>query len=257
MNQPELGTRISEIRNQKGITQKELSEAGNIDIRTLQRIEAGEVTPRLSTLRLIAGALSTDISVFNGNEKRVENLVSTDLLLALVFAGFVCLISWILFSPLGPKSDFFLAFNLLTGVVYTLTGVFFYYGFHLVGKMRENRLMQYASLVIMVTMPLFLVSVLITTEFSFAKYISHLIVVVSGINSIVFGIGLLKAGSQNAILYRGAGILQILIAPFFIIPIPALSIVGCWLTIPFMLMLIAIFYREYSDLKTHRLLRNE
>lgn len=250
MNQPELGIKISTIRNQKGITQRELSDAGNIDIRTLQRIESGEVTPRLSTLRLIAGALSTDFNVFNGDEKRIESFVSTDLLLALVFAGFVCLISWILFSPIGPKSDFFLAVNLLAGIVYTLSGMFFYYGFHLIGKMRENRLMQFGALIIILTIPLFLISVLITTEFSLAKYISHLIVIVSGINSIVFGIGLLKANSQHAILYRGAGILQILIAPFFIIPIPALSVVGCWLTIPFMLLLIVILYREYNDLKT-------
>lgn len=252
MKQPELGNKISAIRNQKGITQKELSEAGNIDIRTLQRIESGEVTPRLSTLKLIAGALSTDFNVFNGNEEKVAGFVSADVLLALVFTGMACLFSWILFSPIGPKNDFFSAVNLLVGIVYTITGVFFYYGFHLIGKMRENRLMQYGAFIILVTLPLFLISVLITTEFSFAKYISHLIVILSGINSIVFGIGLLKAGSQNAILYRGAGILQMLIAPFFIIPIPALSIVGCWLSIPFMLMLVAILYREYRDLKTQQ-----
>lgn len=253
MNQPELGNKISAIRNQKGITQKELSEAGNIDIRTLQRIESGEVTPRLSTLRLIAGALSTDFNVFNGNEEKVAGFVSADVLLALVFTGMACLFSWILFSPIGPKSDFFLSVNLLAGIVYTLSGMFFYYGFYLIGKMQENQLMRYSALIIMITMPMFLLFVLITTEFSFAKYISHLIVIVSGINSIVFGIGLLKAGSQHSILYRGAGILQMLIAPFFIIPIPALSIVGCWLTIPFMLILIAILYREYSDSKTRQI----
>lgn len=253
MKQPELGNKISAIRNQKGITQRELSEAGNVDIRTLQRIESGEVTPRLSTLRLIAGALSTDFIVFNGNEKKDTGFVSADMLLALVFTGIVCLFSWILFSPIGPKSDFFLSVNLLAGIIYTVTGVFFYYGFHLIGKMKENQLMQYSALIIIVTMPLFLLSVLIATEFSFAEHIMQIIVILSGVNSIVFGIGLLKAGKHLVNLYRGAGILQILIAPFFIIPVAAISIVGCWLTIPYMLWLIAILYREYRDLKTQQI----
>lgn len=245
MNQPELGIKICSIRNQKGITQRELSDAGNIDIRTLQRIESGEVTPRLSTLRLIASALTTDISVFNENEKRVVSMVSADMLLALFFTGIACLFSWILFSPIGPKGDFFLSVNLLSGIVYTVSGLFFYYGFYLIGKIRQNLLMQYPALIIMVTIPLFLISVLITTEFSFAKHIMQIIVILSGINSIVFGIGLLKESKQLVNLYRSAGLLQILIAPFFIIPIPALSIVGCWLTIPYFLLLIAIVYCEY------------
>jgi transcriptional regulator with XRE-family HTH domain len=249
MNQPELGTRISEIRNQKGITQKELSETCRIDIRTIQRIEGGEVTPRLSTLRLIAEALSTDAIVFNGNEKKVIDFVSAELLLALLFCGIIYLFSWILFSPIGPKNDLLLAINLLTGVIYTLSGVFFYYTFYQLAKMRKNLLMQYASLVIMISMPLFLLSVLITSIFSFAEHIMQLMVILTGINSVVFGIGLMKSGSRFVNLYRSAGILQILIAPFFIIPIPVLSIVGCWLTIPFILLLIAIVYSEYRDSK--------
>lgn len=249
MKQPELGNKISAIRNQMGITQKELSEAGSIDIRTLQRIESGEVTPRLSTLRLIAEALSTDFSVFNGNEKKAAGFVSTDMLFYLFITGIVCLFSWILFSPIGPKNVFFLSVNLLAGIIYTVTGVFFYYGFYLIGKMRENWFMQYSSLVIMISMPFFLLWVLIATEFSFAKLVMQLIVILTGINSVVFGIGLLKAGSRFVQLYRSAGILQLLIAPFFIIPIPVLSIVGCWLTIPFILLLIAIVYSEYRESK--------
>jgi len=67
MKQPELGSKICEIRNQRSITQKELSESCNIDIRTIQRIESGDVIPRISTLRLIAKALLCDMSVLNGD----------------------------------------------------------------------------------------------------------------------------------------------------------------------------------------------
>ena len=65
MKQPELGKRLNEIRTQKGITQKELSDLCSVDIRTIQRIEAGEVEPRMSTLKILAAALEHDELVSN------------------------------------------------------------------------------------------------------------------------------------------------------------------------------------------------
>jgi transcriptional regulator with XRE-family HTH domain len=60
MNQPELGKKIIELRKSKGLTQDELVSKCNLNIRTLQRIESGEVTPRVYTLRLIFSALDYD-----------------------------------------------------------------------------------------------------------------------------------------------------------------------------------------------------
>ncbi|MBN2611129.1 MAG: helix-turn-helix domain-containing protein [Bacteroidales bacterium] len=57
MKQPELGRKILELRKAKGLTQDELVEKCNISVRTLQRIEAGEVTPRSYTVRIIFEAL--------------------------------------------------------------------------------------------------------------------------------------------------------------------------------------------------------
>jgi len=57
MNQPELGKKIAELRKAKGFTQEELVEICNLNVRTLQRIESGEVTPRLYTLKMIFSAL--------------------------------------------------------------------------------------------------------------------------------------------------------------------------------------------------------
>ena len=53
MKQPQLGKKIAELRQSKGLTQEELVALCNINVRTIQRIEAGEVTPRNYTLRLI------------------------------------------------------------------------------------------------------------------------------------------------------------------------------------------------------------
>ncbi|MFA6581080.1 MAG: helix-turn-helix domain-containing protein [Paludibacter sp.] len=61
MNQPDLGRKIAELRKAKGLTQDELVEKCNISVRTLQRIEAGEVSPRSYTLKIIFAALDYDI----------------------------------------------------------------------------------------------------------------------------------------------------------------------------------------------------
>jgi transcriptional regulator with XRE-family HTH domain len=57
MKQPELGRKIAELRKSKGLTQEELVERCNLSVRTLQRIENGEVIPRSHTLRVILAAL--------------------------------------------------------------------------------------------------------------------------------------------------------------------------------------------------------
>jgi transcriptional regulator with XRE-family HTH domain len=57
IQQPELGKKIADLRKAKGLTQEELVEKCNLNVRTLQRIESGEVTPRTYTIRLIFEAL--------------------------------------------------------------------------------------------------------------------------------------------------------------------------------------------------------
>ena len=63
MKQPELGRKILELRKQKGFTQEELVEHCNVNVRTIQRIEAGEVMPRSFTLKVILNALGEDFDI--------------------------------------------------------------------------------------------------------------------------------------------------------------------------------------------------
>jgi len=60
MKQPQLGQTILALRQEKKITQEELVERCNLNVRTLQRIEAGEVTPRDYTIKSILTALDYD-----------------------------------------------------------------------------------------------------------------------------------------------------------------------------------------------------
>jgi transcriptional regulator with XRE-family HTH domain len=62
MKQPELGKKISELRTSRGLTQEELVAKCNISVRTIQRIEAGEVMPRSYTVKTILAALDYDLA---------------------------------------------------------------------------------------------------------------------------------------------------------------------------------------------------
>jgi transcriptional regulator with XRE-family HTH domain len=65
MKQPELGKKIIELRKKKGWTQEELVEKCNLNVRTLQRIESGEVNPRGYTIKIIYAALDYDAGNFS------------------------------------------------------------------------------------------------------------------------------------------------------------------------------------------------
>lgn len=56
-----IGSKISKIRKQKGMSQEELSDLSKINLRTLQRIEKDENEPRGNTLKQICEALKINI----------------------------------------------------------------------------------------------------------------------------------------------------------------------------------------------------
>lgn len=65
MNQPGLGLKVSELRQQKGMTQEQLSEFCQVSSRTIQRIENGEVDPRTHTVQCLSTALDFDFGEQN------------------------------------------------------------------------------------------------------------------------------------------------------------------------------------------------
>jgi uncharacterized Tic20 family protein len=65
MNQPDLGLKITELRQQKGLTQEKLAEYCDVSTRTIQRIESGEVEPRSFTRNSLSNILAFDF----GREK--------------------------------------------------------------------------------------------------------------------------------------------------------------------------------------------
>ena len=66
------GQLIRELRQKKGLTQEDLAAKTDISIRTIQRIESGEVDPRAYTLQSIAAALEVDFTVLAGSETEAD-----------------------------------------------------------------------------------------------------------------------------------------------------------------------------------------
>ena len=71
MNQPDLGLKVTELRQEKGLTQEQLAEKCEVSPRTIQRIEGGEVDPRAYTLQCLSAALDFDFMEDNTSN---ENL---------------------------------------------------------------------------------------------------------------------------------------------------------------------------------------
>ena len=61
MENQSLGNNLIYQRKLKGYSQEELSEKTEVTIRTIQRIEKGDVNPHLQTVKLLAAALSINV----------------------------------------------------------------------------------------------------------------------------------------------------------------------------------------------------
>jgi transcriptional regulator with XRE-family HTH domain len=88
MKQPELGKKISELRKAKGLTQEELVEKCNLNVRTIQRIEAGDVTPRSFTIKALFQALDYEYEESKSELLKENQKVPSYLYVAFAF-GFI------------------------------------------------------------------------------------------------------------------------------------------------------------------------
>src|SRR5688572_2017442 len=75
MKQPDLGKKIVELRKAKGLTQEELVGLCNLNVRTLQRIESGEVSPRSYTIKTIFTALEFDHAAHDSGLDDAEHAI--------------------------------------------------------------------------------------------------------------------------------------------------------------------------------------
>lgn len=245
MKQPELGLKISELRSLNGITQKELSEACRMDIRTIQRIESGEVTPRATSLKLIAEALSCDIRTFTDEQSPVEAILSRNFLLAMLVAASIYMIMAVLLSPVFPPGNTIFSLYPVLWFVDVIAGVFLYFGFFNLGKLRGNRALRISSAIFMAIIPLLMITSL--TGGSVAKHIQQLVIILNALNCILFGVGLWVNQGRLTNLYRSTGIVHFIIAPLILISVPIIALIAWWLIFLSILLQISIIYLEFRS----------
>ena len=103
MEQPELGIRVSTLRQEKGFTQEQLAEYCEVSTRTIQRIENGEVEPRPFTRNSLSNVLEFD---FNADQTKSENLWLAVLHLSSIFVILIIpLLVWSRKKNQSTKND--------------------------------------------------------------------------------------------------------------------------------------------------------
>ncbi len=278
MTQPELGKKIAEIRKQKGFTQEELVEKCNVTVRTLQRIEAGDVLPRSSTLRLLIEAMDYDWNSFSG-EHAMENEpagISTSanwfgrffgsagspstqsLHMQLQWAWIAGILYFILGFPEALmefkiiSADFFpwgVGGYVVIKVLVIVSFTFMIRGFILMGQRQKNTLLTLSSwiflfvLVMDYSMDIF--SILYESDFAEEVLIGKALMY--GFTAIFFGIALTRIEQPIGLSARLAGILEILIGISFLTVI--LFMVGMFLMIPAELQEIYILFKYGEKLR--------
>jgi len=275
MKQPELGRKISELRKEKGLTQEELVDKCNISVRTLQRIESGEVTPRSYTVRTIMAALEYDLARISDKDDKEKNLIDwlKDILLIdidpdktgyhlvkqLKYSWIFGLIYFVL-GFLEGAADYYrisedqmvfsIPFYIILKILVLISFFFFQRGFILVGHLLKNYLLKIMSFVIIFGM--FLVIIYdITSLFQHSierEFILGAQALTFGAIGILYGVSLLKLQrtfGQKPII---AGIFEIFAACFLLTIL--LAFIGLIILIPAELLEIIILYKAAETIKS-------
>lgn len=76
---PEVGARILELRQERGLSLRALAEASGLSLNAISRIERGESSPTVSSLQLLASALEVPmLELFRVEPERRTVLVRAD-----------------------------------------------------------------------------------------------------------------------------------------------------------------------------------
>ncbi|WP_299665789.1 helix-turn-helix transcriptional regulator [uncultured Polaribacter sp.] len=225
MKQPELGQKILELRKQKGFTQEELVEQCNINVRTIQRIEAGDVAPRSYTIKAILEVLGFDYSeIFDkkyipGKFDTIlgidKNNIYKQLNIAMIFGIVYFIVGFFEvgaeFLSFEKESSIFKSIYIAIKTLSIISLFLFFRGFVIIGAMFKNYLLQISAFLIIVFV--FFFSVLDVTSlyvweeflgvFGMAKLIAY------GVLSILLGIAIRRLVDFGD-LAKWTGILEII-----------------------------------------------
>ena len=227
MQQPELGRRLTALRKERNLTQEELVEKSHVSVRTIQRIESGEVLPRMSTVKILLEALGESYESFSTKptqvmetQKSILPNANRNTLLVAALAGAVYLVSQIILGAMDiawitSDHDWEFRMNAIyTGltVVMVISYALFARGFIALSTVFENSLLKVVSyMLIIATVGLGILDVTsLSVEEVESLWLPYAVAaVLFGALSIVFGVSLIRLQDGMGELSRIAGILEI------------------------------------------------
>ena len=262
MKQPELGEKLIALRQQKNMTQEELVEACNVSVRTIQRIESGEVTPRVSTIKIIIAALGEELDILESKQSHESNYSSTESWLQMAWiSGIVAFILGFIDSGIeltrfeSGELDMPLTLYLSIKSGSLITYILFIIGIIKLGDFFENRLLSIAGY-LLIGLSILLTGTDILSVFYEGTLMSWMTVgtgLMMGFGSVgvVFGVGLIRLQDAMGMSAKVAGILEIVSGVCVITVI--LVVIGLIVYIPAMILEIILLYRGYEYVLAQRL----
>lgn len=278
MKQPLLGKKITELRKQKGLTQEELVERCNVTVRTIQRIESGETTPRIYTIKIILNALGLDYEkVFEReyNEGKFDKILRffpsnlKEVLNVSFIAGIVYFVLG--FVEMGYYTTSFFDLDSQTNWAdlpvknygsYLENGIYIFIkiisiisfsllmrGFVLVGSYYKNYLVELMAFVMIIMHIIFEISEIVSINFenSLVEFIMISKAVTFGVIMIFFGVGLLRLKTHLGNLPKITGILEIITGVCFATVF--LSVFGLIFLTPLELLELLLLYKVASKIR--------
>ncbi len=264
MQQPELGRRLTALRKERNLTQEALVEKSHVSVRTIQRIEAGEVLPRMSTVKILLEALGVSYESFSTKPTQVMETqksllpnANRNTLLVATLAGAVYLVSEIILGVMDiawitSDHDWDFGMNAIfigLTVVMVISYALFARGFIALSTVFENSLLKVVSYMLIIAMAG--LGILDVTSLSVVEIESLWLpyaaaAVLLGTLSIVFGVSLIRLQDGMGELSRIAGILEIMSGCMLITVV--LFFISYVIMIPAVILEILVLYRGYEYL---------
>ncbi|TPN84076.1 helix-turn-helix transcriptional regulator [Aquimarina algicola] len=271
MKQPELGQKISELRKSRGLTQEELVEQCNISVRTIQRIEAGEVSPRSYTIKTILSVLDYGLDQIKSEESKVSQefkklfLLEIDNQKEASFLNRQLTIAWIsgiVYFVLGFGElifDYYRHFEedmIVGNTVYStfkliiLTSIIlFMRGFILSGKIFKNYLLRIIAFVMICIGVLFYIYDIMSLYFG--EFNTEIILgaqaITYGVIGVLFGISIIRLQNAIGTVAKVTGIFEITTYACMLTII--LAFLGYILLTPTIILEVIVLYKVSQMLK--------
>lgn len=253
MKKSQIGTKIAELRLQKGMTQKELADLCNVDIRTIQRIESGEVIPRMHTVKLLSNALEYNLNQFYSSTESDNKTFKKQIHLSYV-AGIIFAINYILVAYNSITQVLPIFITLLVTSIHIVTCIFSLKGFYLVAQQYKNQLLATSTLLGMILLPV--IAILDSLKsFGYGLFMGMTVTVLAVVclNAIICGVGMFIQGQKidgiKANIYKVCGLVTILQSLLILSGHSVIMIIGSFISVFSTTLSVSILYLEYNSLE--------